>query len=114
MSNFDIADLSKLLEIAKVKPHLVQNYFDPSNQDHQVRQLCEVVIFLSVFLFVHLTIICSFMFHLNIFMCVLVFLFVCLVRSFVSFVCFSWFVLFVSVRSLSVSYFVLLAVSCAS
>lgn len=40
VSNFDRVLLSELWGWAKVKPHVVQNWFDPFHQDHAVRKFC--------------------------------------------------------------------------
>lgn len=41
VSNFEVEDLQRLLEIANVHPSVVQNFFDPFNQDLVTRQFCE-------------------------------------------------------------------------
>ncbi|XP_022799196.1 uncharacterized protein LOC111337205 isoform X2 [Stylophora pistillata] len=41
VSNFEVEDLKRLLEIAKVRPSIVQNFFDPFNQDRATREFCE-------------------------------------------------------------------------
>ena len=41
VSNFEVDDLKRLLDIAKIKPSLVQNLFDPFIQDREVREFCE-------------------------------------------------------------------------
>lgn len=40
VSNFDTNDLTALLEVAEIKPHVVQNFFDPLHQDRAVREIC--------------------------------------------------------------------------
>ena len=40
VSNFDVAELQELLQFAVVRPEAVQNWFDPFNQDSEVRALC--------------------------------------------------------------------------
>jgi len=41
VSNFDLSQLKELVEtVAKVKPHFIQNYFDPWHQDREVREYC--------------------------------------------------------------------------
>lgn len=41
VSNFDLNDLVQLVEVAKVQPMLVQNFFDPLHQDREVRAFCQ-------------------------------------------------------------------------
>jgi len=41
VSNFRIQEMKELLEIAKIKPHLVQNYNDPFHQDREVLNFCK-------------------------------------------------------------------------
>lgn len=41
VSNFRIQEMEELLEIAKIKPHLVQNYNDPFHQDREVVNFCK-------------------------------------------------------------------------
>ena len=41
VSNFEVQDLERLLEIANVHPSVVQNSFDPFNQDLVTRQFCK-------------------------------------------------------------------------
>ena len=40
VSNFEVQDLKRLLEISKVHPSVVQNGFDPFNQDRAAREYC--------------------------------------------------------------------------
>ena len=40
VSNFHVADLNELLEIATVPVSVVQNWFDPIHQDTTVRKFC--------------------------------------------------------------------------
>ena len=39
--NFEVQNLERLLEISKVQPSVVQNSFDPFNQDRATREFCE-------------------------------------------------------------------------
>ncbi|XP_078360551.1 uncharacterized protein LOC144644870 isoform X4 [Oculina patagonica] len=41
VSNFEVQDLTRLLEISEVHPSVVQNSFDPFNQDRATREFCE-------------------------------------------------------------------------
>uniref|UniRef100_A0A7S2SM38 NADP-dependent oxidoreductase domain-containing protein n=1 Tax=Mucochytrium quahogii TaxID=96639 RepID=A0A7S2SM38_9STRA len=41
VSNFEYDQMQELLEFANVKPHMVQNWMDPFNQDTDVRRLCD-------------------------------------------------------------------------
>ena len=41
VSNFEVEDLQRLMEIARVHPSVVQNFFDPFNQDLMTRKFCE-------------------------------------------------------------------------
>ena len=41
VSNFEVQDVKRLLEISKVHPSVVQNSFDPFNQDRVTREFCE-------------------------------------------------------------------------
>lgn len=41
VSNFQVEDLERLLEIANVHPSVVQNSFDPFEHDLVTRQFCE-------------------------------------------------------------------------
>ncbi|XP_068743702.1 uncharacterized protein [Montipora capricornis] len=41
VSNFEVEDLQRLLEIAHVHPSVVQNFFDPFSQDSDTRQFCK-------------------------------------------------------------------------
>lgn len=40
VSNFDAARLGKLLEVARIRPSIVQNHCNPLRQDKETRQLC--------------------------------------------------------------------------
>ncbi len=40
LSNFDAEKLTRALEIAQIKPHVVQNWMDPFHLDSEVRNLC--------------------------------------------------------------------------
>ena len=41
VSNFEIQDLKRLLEISTVGPSVLQNFFDPFNQDRTTREFCD-------------------------------------------------------------------------
>lgn len=41
VSNFEVKDLQRLLEIANIHPSVVQNSFDPFNQDRETREFCK-------------------------------------------------------------------------
>ncbi len=40
MSNFDLADLTELLKIARIKPAVVQRNSDPLRPDKEVQAFC--------------------------------------------------------------------------
>ena len=41
VSNFEVQDLERLLEISKIHPSVVQNSFDPFSQDRLTREFCK-------------------------------------------------------------------------
>ena len=40
--NFDINLLNELLNFASIKPHVIQNYLDLNNIDHNLRKWCQI------------------------------------------------------------------------
>lgn len=49
ISNFDLQELTELLNFAEIRPHVVQNWMDPFHQDRKVREACRMagVVYMS-------------------------------------------------------------------
>jgi len=41
VSNFHLSDLERLMEVAQIKPDVLQNWFDPMKQHRALRRFCE-------------------------------------------------------------------------